>query len=380
MLYNHVESCVRNLKSLKLDTSGYGSLLIPILKERLPDEITIIISRKFGKQIWTLDKVMEHFNSELRAQENCIASSSNKSVHESHRKGGYYTTSGLFGQTNKVACVYCSREGHSSSKCTSVSNQQSRKATLRRNKRCFTCLDTGHIPKYCKSTYLCRKCKTGKHHISICESTPVDPSSMNREEDKNITTNVTTNDNEGFVVHASCDKNGILLQTARASILPVDDSAQVQTRILFDSGSQRSYISDKVRHTLKLKAIRVEKVVIKTFGQAENIEVQELDVVQLKVRNKGDARFTFVEALCVPTISSPLRNQPLSSVHELPEFAGLEFADFEHKQHRNLPVGILIGIDFYHVFMTGKVVRSKLGPVACKTRDGFVRRGRVGVS
>ena len=128
---------------------------------------------------------------------------------------------------------------------------------------------------------------------------------MNREEDKNITTNVTTKDNEGFVVHASCDKNDILLQTARASIFPVDDSAQVQTRILFDSGSQRSYISDKVRHALKLKAIRAGRVVIKTFG------------------------------------------------HELPEFTGLEFADFEHKQHRNLPVGILIGIDFHHVFMTG---------------------------
>ena len=107
MLYNHVESCVRNLKSLKLDPSGYGSLLIPILKERLPDEITMIISRIFGEQIWTLDKVMEHFTSELRAQENCIAPPSNKSVHESHRKGGYYPTSGLFSQTNKVACVYC---------------------------------------------------------------------------------------------------------------------------------------------------------------------------------------------------------------------------------------------------------------------------------
>ena len=137
---------------------------------------------------------------------------------------------------------------------------------------------------------------------------------MNREEDKNTITNVTTNDDEGFVVHASCDKNGILLQTARASILPADDSAQVQSRILFDSGSQKSYISDKVRHTLKLKAIRVEKVVIKTFREVENSEVQELDVVQRKVQNKNDARFTFVEALCVPTMTSPLTNQPLSSV------------------------------------------------------------------
>ena len=32
MLYNHVESCVRNLISLKFHTSGHGSLLIPILK------------------------------------------------------------------------------------------------------------------------------------------------------------------------------------------------------------------------------------------------------------------------------------------------------------------------------------------------------------
>ena len=31
MLYNDVESCVQNLRSLKLDTTGYGSLLIPIL-------------------------------------------------------------------------------------------------------------------------------------------------------------------------------------------------------------------------------------------------------------------------------------------------------------------------------------------------------------
>jgi hypothetical protein len=113
MLYNHVESCVRNLKSLKLDTSGYGSLLIPILKDRLHDEITMIISRKFGEEIWTLDKVMEYFNSELRAQENCSASTSNRSIlKESQRIGGYYTTSGLFGQTNKVACVYCGKEGH----------------------------------------------------------------------------------------------------------------------------------------------------------------------------------------------------------------------------------------------------------------------------
>jgi hypothetical protein len=51
MLYTHVSNCIRNLKSLKLDTSGYGSLLIPILKDRLPDEINIYVDN-FSTILW----------------------------------------------------------------------------------------------------------------------------------------------------------------------------------------------------------------------------------------------------------------------------------------------------------------------------------------
>jgi len=43
-LYDDVENCVRNLKALKIDTPGYGSLLIPILKDRSPEEIMMVIS------------------------------------------------------------------------------------------------------------------------------------------------------------------------------------------------------------------------------------------------------------------------------------------------------------------------------------------------
>ena len=46
MLYTHVENYIRNLKAFKLDTAGYGSLLIPILKDKLPDEINTTIPRQ----------------------------------------------------------------------------------------------------------------------------------------------------------------------------------------------------------------------------------------------------------------------------------------------------------------------------------------------
>ena len=53
-LYNDTENCVHSLKILKVETSTYGCLLIPILKDRLPDGLKLFISRKFGNEIWTL--------------------------------------------------------------------------------------------------------------------------------------------------------------------------------------------------------------------------------------------------------------------------------------------------------------------------------------
>ena len=38
ILYTDVKNCVRNLKTLKVETSTYSCLLIPILKKKLLDE------------------------------------------------------------------------------------------------------------------------------------------------------------------------------------------------------------------------------------------------------------------------------------------------------------------------------------------------------
>ena len=103
------------------------------------------------------------------------------------------------------------------------------------------------------------------------------------------------------------------MQKARADISPVDDrGTEICSRILFDSGSQRSYISEKVRIRLQLQSIRTEKVIIRAFGEEDDSKVQRLDIVQFKVRNKSYSRFTLVEAMCVPTICSPLANQNIS--------------------------------------------------------------------
>ena len=154
MLYTHVENCIRKLKALKLDTAGYGSLLIPILKDRLPDEINVIITRQFCGQIWSLDKIMQYFGNELKAQETCNL---DKVTSDFSRKREPYTTSGLFAHSRnkRYSFVYCSGD-HFSSRCDKVTNCQAKKATLRKHGRCFICLDNGHIAKNCTSQYVCK--------------------------------------------------------------------------------------------------------------------------------------------------------------------------------------------------------------------------------
>ena len=48
-IYDGVEFSVRNLKSLKDETSSYGSLLVPLLNEKLPNDIRFNLAREFKR-------------------------------------------------------------------------------------------------------------------------------------------------------------------------------------------------------------------------------------------------------------------------------------------------------------------------------------------
>ena len=49
MLYNKVQITIRNLKSLNIKTSAYGSLLIPVLTNKLPTDLRILFAQKFSQ-------------------------------------------------------------------------------------------------------------------------------------------------------------------------------------------------------------------------------------------------------------------------------------------------------------------------------------------
>ena len=56
-------------------------------------------------------------------------------------------------------------------------------------------------------------------------------------------------------------------------------------RILFDRGSQRTFITEALRQQLGLRTERADRICIKTFGNDSGV-TKLLDVVKLKVRHK----------------------------------------------------------------------------------------------
>ena len=83
-LYNYAETCMRNLKTLNVETVGY--LFIAILKARLLVALVIIIAKKFGEIIWALDLVLKYFYEKLIAKEVCFSYKRFPEKEEGHKR------------------------------------------------------------------------------------------------------------------------------------------------------------------------------------------------------------------------------------------------------------------------------------------------------
>ena len=174
--------------------------------------------------------------------------------------------------------------------------------------------------KTCSAKYICRKCN-GKHHISICDK------------GKNRNSHASQGEGPNSIVAFIDQNKSILLQIAQADVFHIETKSSVKTQILFDTGSQRCYVNEKVCKHLNLQTIPTEKTLIKTFGQINDFKMQVLDVVQLKIKYQFEKKYSFVEAFIVPVICSPLKNQNISTVKQNMEFISeLDLADFEDNE------------------------------------------------
>lgn len=70
-LYNKMETSVRNLQSLDVEKEKYGSLLVSIVMTKLPNDITLIITRcmPHANEEWSIDEFLDVLKKEVDARE-----------------------------------------------------------------------------------------------------------------------------------------------------------------------------------------------------------------------------------------------------------------------------------------------------------------------
>jgi len=172
--------------------------------------------------------------------------------------------------------VYCQGH-HYSATCDKVKDVKARKDILLKNGRCFNCLKANHKLKDCCSQKICCNCHQ-RHHQSICtsglsaEAEHFVPQSKlkepviaegNKDTQGSYYLSSNATDTRQF-------KGGILLQTAQAIALEETGTRQAPVRILFDCGSQRSYVTENLCSKLGLSPIQSERLHLNTFGDAQH--------------------------------------------------------------------------------------------------------------
>ena len=101
-LFDQVESHVRSLGTLNVRSEHYGPLLIPIILERLPEDIKLQISRALGQENWEIERFMETLKTEIMARESCTFM---KTQSVSDKDSQHFTTEVLMAGSKSLQAV-----------------------------------------------------------------------------------------------------------------------------------------------------------------------------------------------------------------------------------------------------------------------------------
>ena len=385
-VYDKVSVHVRGLEALGVNSSQYGSLLIPVIMAKLPQEVRVQIARNTTQDIWEMTDLLNVIRREVEAREisdNVRVNTDNRKPHPPLQRPP--TAATLIAQETSskgkpIQCVYCA-DYHFSASCDRIIDTRARKEILQRDKRCFVCLRMGHRSNQCERNKGCRRCH-GKHHQSICER-PFQPSRSSPPVQVNLTgeslgpnnrSSEVNNLNPTSVSHTTATSTKgrckVLLQTVATYAQGTNDSNPVPVRILLDSGSQRSYVTNALKEKLGLVPTKTETLNLNTFGD-ERFTKQRCDLVKLSLQGKDEEME--ISALCFPKICSPLATN--LDVSRYPHLQDLDLADVNIVEGSQPNIDILIGSDYYFDIITGEIVRGDSGPVAVSSKFGWVVSG-----
>ena len=395
-LYDELESQLRALETLGINTKTSAVFLYPMVESCLPMDILQVWQRSSlagynGPDVKPtqerLESLMEFLKTEVKgAQRLAIVKNTREPV--KRVKDGKYSqnfrtkrvtesegsTAASLYSTSKEACVFCERSNHQSTECYSAKRMslEERKKKIQDSRACYNCLKSGHSVNKCKSKYVCFVCQR-KHHTLICPG----KEAFQKEDLEQVVDGVKTMTvvQPSVLTSTKVANNVVLMKTLLVRVKGTDHKER-QVRLLFDDGSQKSYIKTslaKELHCEKLNEIKIQNCL---FGG----KVTEMKSrFQLKVNLRGAGghyKQARREAIMVneDVISGACPKVPRGPwIQELAE-KRIFITDMGASSSE---VEILIGSDLWGSFMTGRMIQLRCGLTAVESIFGWTLSGKI---
>ena len=356
LFHDSVERHIRSLESLGTHPRQIWIHVGSHYPEEVSPETRKNLGRGHSTTQWTLTELQRAILQEVRILEmGTDYSNQQGSLPKPTASFLAGTASGTGGHPHKKTkehqtrpgSVYC-RGPHTLSTCNSITDKKKRMEIIKRDMLCFNCLGHHKISQ-CKSKFHCRHCNKC-HHTSICtDSSPPPATSETTTTITGATNNTTTNstsDTTSLTTLTSdsllSSRQSYLLKTAVATVMSVD--RETEANILFDEGSQCSFLTQDLADALSLTPHHQEDICLSAFGSTHPLN-KRMKVACVNIKSRT-GELVPISALIVPTIATPLRNAVKLNTTQLPHLSGLPLAH-PITQDDNFKISLLIGTDYY---------------------------------
>ena len=362
VIFDKINVHVRGLESLGISSERYGSLLIPVIMSRMPGEITIQVARIVEGNEWDIAQILDIIRKEIEVREFTKKLKADTPTRtKSEKTATPQATLKTFvakGERSKrnIECFFC-KGSHFATNCNEVKDVQKRRSILLESHRCFNCLRQGHIVNKCPSSAKCYQCR-GRHNTSICPKLERNETEKQHQQP------------EKAIAMTSKEPVKVLLQTAQTFAFGKERSEKAEVNILFDSGSQKSYLADHLKTRLDLETLGVENVNLNTFG-SESYVKKSCERVKVNLEVGGEV--LSIMALSFPKLCSPVVTSV--EVGRFPHLQGLKLANSYASSEQR--IDIVLGLDHYYDIVQGDIRKGSNGPTAVSSKLGWLLSGPV---
>ena len=170
----------------------------------------------------------------------------------------------------------------------------------------------------------------------------------------------------------------VLMQTALANIKNPDNGYKQNVRILLDSGSQRTYITETLARRLNLKMGDRDDIMLVTFGSEKPQRIRP-PTTKLDIMLK-DGSTLRINANVVPQIAGSIQRRPVNhKSFQNWEYLWGEFplADDLPKEIETSSIDLLIGNDYYLDIILPQKIEVQTGLYMLGSKLGWILSGRT---